>query len=92
MLSSLSHRPLPPGSLVQHNLHAYLARTGIPGGLTVATATDDNTNDSADDRAAGTSGPAGPVWRVAGHPGRVALADIPVPAPPSPVDGEAWDG
>ena len=77
-----------PTAAREANLHAHLTRTGIPGGLTVATATDDSGND----RAAGTGGPAGAVWRVAGHPGRVALADIPAPSPMSTVDGEAWDG
>jgi hypothetical protein len=63
------------------NLHAHLARTGIPGGLTVATASDD-----------ASGGPAGPVWRVVGHPGRVSLADIPAPSSVSTVDGQPWDG
>jgi hypothetical protein len=62
------------------NLHAHLARTGIPGGLTIATATDDT-----------PGGPAGPVWRIVGYPGRVPLADIPAPPPPSTVDGQPWD-
>jgi hypothetical protein len=69
------------------NLHVYLTRTGVPGGLTVATAIDDSGNDGA----AGTGGPAGAVWRVAGHPGRVALANIPAPIL-STVDDDAWDG
>ena len=64
-------------------------REGIPSasgsfwvtdGVTVATA--------ADDHAAGTGGPAGPVWRVYGRPGRVPLSDLPVSVP----DGEPWDG
>jgi hypothetical protein len=70
------------------NLHVHLARTGVPDGLTIATASGE--------QGAGTGGPAGPVWRVAGHPGRVALAEIPVPAAAarsvSTVDGEPWDG
>ncbi|WP_123678058.1 replication-relaxation family protein [Couchioplanes caeruleus] len=61
------------------NLHAHLSRTGVPDGLTVATA--------ADDHAADTGGPAGPVWRVTGRPGRVSLADL---APAG--DGAVWDG
>ncbi len=77
-----------PTAAREANLHAHLARTGVPDGLTVATASDEHT--------AGTGGPAGPVWRVAGHPGRVALADIPVPAAAAPhlshVDGGPWDG
>jgi len=77
-----------PTAAREANLHAYLARTGVPGGLTVATATDEHMAGGT----AGTGGPAGAVWRVAGHPGRVALADIPAPSPLSTVDGEAWDG
>jgi len=73
-----------PNESREANLHAHLSRTGVPDGLTVATASDD--------RAADTGGPAGPVWRVAGHAGRVALADLPVPRPVSHVDGGPWDG
>jgi hypothetical protein len=58
------------------NLHTLLSRTGVPDGLTVATGTP------------GARGPAGPVWRVHGRPGRAALADLPV----SSVDGDPWDG
>jgi hypothetical protein len=69
-----------PGTVREANLHALLSRAGVPDGVTVATATDDH--------AAGTGGPAGPVWRVYGRPGRVALSDVPVSVP----DGEPWDG
>ncbi|GIM87074.1 hypothetical protein Sar04_38100 [Salinispora arenicola] len=68
-----------PTAAREANLHAHLARTGIPDGLTVATA--------ADDHAADTGGPAGAVWRVVGEPGRVSLADL---APAG--DGAPWDG
>jgi hypothetical protein len=69
-----------PGTAREANHHALLSRAGVPDGVTVATATDDH--------AAGTGGPAGPVWRVYGRPGRVALSDVPVSVP----DGEPWDG
>jgi hypothetical protein len=69
-----------PGTVREANLHALLSRTGVPDGVTAATATDDH--------AAGTGGPAGPVWRVYGRTGRVALSDVPVSVP----DGEPWDG
>jgi hypothetical protein len=69
-----------PGTVREANLHALLARGGVPDGVTVATA--------ADDYAAGTGGPAGPVWRVYGRPGRVPLSDVPAPNG----DGEPWDG
>jgi hypothetical protein len=70
-----------PSITREANLHAHLARTGIPGGLTVATASDD-----------ASGGPAGPVWRVVGHPGRVPLVEIPAPSSMSTVDGRSWDG
>jgi hypothetical protein len=73
-----------PTAAREANLHAHLARTGIPDGPTVATASDE--------QAAGTGGPAGPVWRIAGHPGRVALADLPAPPSVSHVDGDPWPG
>lgn len=60
------------------NLHAHLARTGVPDGVRVATA--------AADHAAGAGGPAGPVWRVAGQPGRARLADL------ATSGGAVWDG
>ncbi|WP_130507994.1 replication-relaxation family protein [Krasilnikovia cinnamomea] len=60
------------------NFHAYLTRTGVPDAVTVATAAADHAADT---------GPVGPVWRVAGHPGRVSLADL---APHG--DGAPWDG
>jgi hypothetical protein len=69
-----------PGTTREANLHALLSRAGVPDGVTVATA--------ADDHAAGTGGPAGPVWRVYGRLGRVPLSDIPAPT----VAGEPWDG
>jgi hypothetical protein len=69
-----------PATVREANLHALLSRTGVPDGVTVATATDDY--------AADTGGPAGPVWRVYGNPGRVALCDVPAPT----ADGQAWDG
>jgi hypothetical protein len=65
-----------PTAAREANLHAHLARTGVPGGVAVATAAAD-TGD----------GPAGPVWRVAGRPGRVSLADL-----ASPDGGAPWDG
>jgi hypothetical protein len=68
-----------PTAAREANLHAHLARAGVPDGMTVATA--------ADDHAADTGGPAGPVWRVVGEPGRVSLAGL-VPAG----DGAVWDG
>jgi hypothetical protein len=73
-----------PGTVREANLHALLSRTGVPDGVTVATAGED----TAADTAAGTGGPAGPVWRVYGRPGRVPLSDLPVSVP----DGEPWDG
>jgi len=66
------------------NLHHLLTRTGVPDGLTVATGAADSTGE----RAAGTGGPAGRVWRVPGHVERVALSDLSA----STVDGGAWDG
>ena len=66
-----------PTTAREANLHAHLARTGVPGGVTVATAAVDNA----------PGGPAGPVWRVVGAPGRVSLADL---APAG--NGAPWDG
>ena len=66
-----------PTTAREANLHAHLARTGVPGGVTVATAAVDNA----------PGGPAGPVWRVVGDPGRVSLADL---APAG--NGAPWDG
>ena len=57
------------------NLHAYLARHGSPDGVTVATGAADTTD---------PDGPAGQVWWLPGHPGRVRLADVPVPAGGTP--------
>lgn len=72
-----------PTAAREANLHRLLSRTGGPDGLTVATASDDT--------AGRAGGPAGPVWRVAGHPGRVALADLPGTPAPSTRDGDPWD-
>ncbi len=67
-----------PTAARETNLHAHLRRSGVPDGVTVATATADH--------AAASGGPAGPVWRIVGHPDRVRLADLPTPG------GAAWDG
>jgi hypothetical protein len=69
-----------PTAAREANLHTQLARTGVPDGVRVATAAADHA-----DGAAG--GPAGPVWRVAGRPGRVALADLATTG-----GGAVWDG
>jgi hypothetical protein len=69
-----------PNTARETHLHALLAGTGLPEGVSVATA--------ADDHAAQTGGPAGPVWRAYGHPGRALLADLPV----ATLEGEPWDG
>jgi hypothetical protein len=69
-----------PSAVREANLHALLTRTGVPAGVTVAT--------GAADHAAGAGGPAGVVWQIAGHPGRVRLAELPVPM----VDGAPWGG
>ncbi len=67
---------LPTGAR-EVNFHAYLTRSGVPDGVTVATAAADTAPD----------GPAGAVWRVAGRGGRVTLADL------TPTGGGAvWDG
>ena len=67
-----------PTAAREANLHAHLSRAGIPDGVSVATA--------ADDYAAEHGGPAGAVWRLPGHPGRLTLADLPVSG------GAVWDG
>ncbi|BCJ51787.1 hypothetical protein Asp14428_32620 [Actinoplanes sp. NBRC 14428] len=67
-----------PTAARELNVHAYLTRTRVPDGVTVATADAAST--------ASTGGPAGPVWRVAGQPGRVSLAELTTP------DGAVWDG
>ena len=67
-----------PTAARELNFHAYLTRAGVPDGVTVATAV---SHDAAD-----TGGPAGPVWRVTGQPGRVSLAELTTP------DGAVWDG
>lgn len=65
-----------PTTARETNLHNHLTRAGVPDGLTVATATADT-----------DPGPAGPVWRVVGHPGRVSLSGL------APVGtGARWDG
>jgi hypothetical protein len=55
------------------NLHAQVTRGAAPDAVTVATA--------ASDHAATHGGPAGPVWRVAGRPGRVALPALAASVP-----------
>ena len=73
-----------PSAVREANLHAHLARTGLPAGVTVAT--------GAADHAAGHGGPAGRVWHVVGQPGaRVALAELPGHTPDTG-DGALWDG
>ncbi|MGA5304573.1 replication-relaxation family protein [Nucisporomicrobium flavum] len=67
-----------PTAAREANLHAHLARTGVPDGVRVATAVADH--------AAEVGGPAGPVWRVTGTPGRVTLADLPTSG------GAVWVG
>ncbi|WP_433530254.1 replication-relaxation family protein [Micromonospora sp. CA-263727] len=69
-----------PTAARETNLHTHLQRTGVPDGLTVATATADH--------ASASGGPAGPVWRIVGHPDRVSLADLPTPTG----GGASWDG
>jgi hypothetical protein len=66
-----------PGTGRETHLHAYLARAGVPDGVTVGTA--------ADDYAAAHGGPAGAVWQLPGHPGRLTLADLPAGV-------AVWDG
>ncbi|WP_028569045.1 replication-relaxation family protein [Salinispora tropica] len=68
-----------PTTAREANLHTHLTRTGIPDGVSVATAAVNHAPD--------VGGPAGAVWRVAGQPGRVSLADL---APAR--DGAPWDG
>lgn len=57
-----------PTTARETNLLARMTRTGTPPGVVVATAS----NDTAD-----PDGPAGAVWRTAGHPARVRLVDLP---------------
>jgi hypothetical protein len=64
-----------PTTQREANLHAHLAHHGVPGGVTIATATMDTTD---------PDGPAGRVWRTPDHPGRVWLADLPAPAGGTP--------
>ncbi|GIJ74171.1 hypothetical protein Voc01_090880 [Virgisporangium ochraceum] len=68
-----------PTAVREANLHALIARTGLPDGLTVAT--------GAADHAIGHGGPAGPVWHVPGRAGRVTLTDL----PGATVGGTRWD-
>lgn len=76
-----------PRAVREANLHALIARTGLPDGVTVAT--------GAADHAAGNGGPAGPVWHVIGRAGRVTLTDLPRAtvnaAADATVDGSRWD-
>ncbi|MFB9357761.1 replication-relaxation family protein [Actinoplanes nipponensis] len=67
-----------PTAAREANLHAHLSRVGVPDGVSVAT--------GADDYAAAHGGPAGAVWRLPGHAGRLTLADLPVSG------GAVWDG
>ncbi|GIE93922.1 hypothetical protein Ari01nite_13870 [Paractinoplanes rishiriensis] len=67
-----------PTAAREAHLHAHLSRTGIPDGVSVTTA--------ADDYAANHGGPAGAVWQLPGHPGRLTLADLPLSG------GAVWDG
>jgi len=74
-----------PTAVREANLHAHLRRTGVPAGVTVATASADH--------AAGHGGPTGPVWQRPGHPERVTLAQLPAPhGRPAPGDPTPWDG
>jgi hypothetical protein len=66
-----------PNTAREDHLHALLARTGAAHTVTVATAATDH---------APNVSPAGPVWRVAGHGGRVRLAAIPA------AGGARWHG
>ncbi|GAB3161344.1 hypothetical protein GCM10027290_68230 [Micromonospora sonneratiae] len=70
-----------PTAARETNLQAHLRRAGVPDGVTVVTA--------AADHAAASGGPAGPVWRVVGHPDRVSLAGLPTPTGDG---GTPWDG
>jgi hypothetical protein len=65
-----------PGTARESNLHAHLARTGVPDEVIVATAADNG------------GGPAGPVWRPVGQAERVSLADLATPTG----HGVLWDG
>ncbi|HYN96475.1 MAG TPA: replication-relaxation family protein [Pilimelia sp.] len=67
-----------PTSVREANLRALMTRTGLPAGVTVATAAADLTADH--------GGPAGPVWHTPRHTARLPLADLPAP------DGAPWDG
>jgi len=70
-----------PNAAREANLHTLLRRAGVPDGVSVATA--------AADHATAYGGPAGPVWRLVGHPDRLRLAELPVP----PGDGGTpWGG
>ncbi|MDG4764491.1 replication-relaxation family protein [Solwaraspora sp. WMMD406] len=70
-----------PTAVREANLRAHFRRSGVPDGVTVATA--------AADHAATSGGPAGPVWRIVGHPDRVRLAGLPAPGGDG---GASWDG
>jgi hypothetical protein len=69
-----------PTATREANLRELISRTGLPVGVTVATA--------ARDHAADHGGPAGPVWHTPGRAGRLTLPDLPTSAP----DGAPWDG
>jgi hypothetical protein len=70
-----------PGAAREANLHAHLARTGVPEPVRVATA--------AAGHAVNNGGPAGRVWRTVGQAGRVSLADL---ATPARTQGALWGG
>lgn len=63
-----------PGPARETHLRTLLARTELPDGLVVATATPSHGQ------------PAESVWHLHGHPGRLALADLPM----STVDSRLW--
>lgn len=69
-----------PTAAREANLHTAIGRTGIPPGVTLATATGDHAGQH--------GGPAGPVWRTPGQSRRVRLVDL----PGSTVDGAPWEG
>ncbi|MDG4829974.1 replication-relaxation family protein [Solwaraspora sp. WMMD1047] len=68
-----------PTTARETNLHAHLRQAAVPDGVTVATAAADH---------AAPSGPAGPVWRIVGHPDRLRLTDLPEQSG----GGASWDG
>jgi hypothetical protein len=72
-----------PTTLRETNLHTALASTHPAESLTIATA--------AADYAATHGGPAGRVWQLPGHTGRVRLVDIPTTSPGAGAD-KPWEG